>query len=110
VDPTEDEIFAFLRRARDAVASGTVEVTLKADDELVELGWTREDLFLQLGELSVADFLRAETSAYDDSVRVWVFCPGHWDDSWLWLRLFERGRAAVVAISIHQARGNPWTA
>lgn len=63
MDSSLGEISAFLQRARAAVETGRIEVTLKADDELIALGWTRDDLFLQLAELAVSDFGSGSSSA-----------------------------------------------
>lgn len=45
------------------------------DHALEELGWAREDILAQIGDLRRGDFLRKELSDRDDGVVIWVFRP-----------------------------------
>jgi len=53
VPSSPSDVAAFVTRVRVAVEAGDVETTKKADDEMVELGWERSDLLLQLIEVAV---------------------------------------------------------
>lgn len=106
---TDAQTRRFLLRARDAAKRGDVLPTTKADEEMADMGWEREDLLQQIAALQEEDFLRTERSRYDDHAVMWVFCPPYWDGSYLWLRLVERGAVSILVVSIHPAGGDPWS-
>lgn len=102
-------IRALLARLRAAVVAGRVEATKKSDREITEIGWLKEDVFIQLMELEFHDFLKAETARNWPNQTVWVFCPEFWDGRFLWIRLIEEGGGFVLVISFHPAQGDPWS-
>jgi len=99
VDPTPAALAAFLTRVGAAVAEGRVEITAYARDGADDLGWVKFDILEQLRELMPDDFLRREESTARAGDLVWIFTPGLWDDSYLWVRLVER--AGIVVVSFH---------
>ena len=62
--------------------------------------WTADDVRLQLAELTVSDFLRAEVSSVGGGDLIWVFTPEFWDGGSIWIRLVER--SGIVVISFHK--------
>ena len=106
---SDPDVRAFLARLVAAVAEGRVRITWKADDEVAQLGWSRQDALDQLAVLESRDWLRTEPSKSPDFDAVWVFCPLAWElDQYLWIRLAERPDH-VFLISFHLAEGDPWT-
>jgi len=106
--PSGPEVAAFLARLAAALKERRVRFTWKADDEIAELGWSEEDVRLELASLAAADFLRSEPSRSADFVLIWVFCPLAAElDRHLWIRLAEDVRGTIV-ISFHLAETDPW--
>ncbi|MFH1465096.1 MAG: type II toxin-antitoxin system MqsR family toxin [Pseudomonadota bacterium] len=98
--PAKLSVSSFLHRLAQAVAENRVFVTGKAADEAVDdLGWTREDILLQLLDLVETDFERTEESTAHPGNLIWVFCPDLDFEGTLWIRLAERH--GVVVISFH---------
>jgi hypothetical protein len=99
---------AFLTRLALAIAEGRVRVTWKADVEIAELGWSRQDAFDELSALAAADLLRTEPGKHPDFRRIWVFCPLAAElEEFLWIRLAERDDHTFL-VSFHLAEGDPW--
>ena len=70
-----DDVRHFLDRLADALGSSRLRITWKADDEISELGWSRQDALDQLAILNVEDLLRTEPSKSLDFGTIWVFAP-----------------------------------
>ncbi len=105
-----DPIFAFLERLSRALVERRVRLTWKADDEIAELGWSRQDAFDQLGILTEDDLLRTELPRSPNFSIIWVFCPPipEFDgDRFLWIRLAEQPDH-VFLVSFHIAEVDPW--
>ena len=108
VVPAALRVAAFLARLATALASERVRITWKADEELVELGWSHEDALARLALLSAGDLLRTEEARDPGCSTIWVFCPPAWEiDRHLWIRLAESADETFV-VSFHPARGDPW--
>lgn len=106
---SDDAAAAFLTRLKAAIDDSRVRFTWKADDEIAELGWSRQDALDQLALLAVDELLRTDPPRSADFGPVWVFCPLAWDlDRYLWIRLTE-GVDHTFLISFHLAQGDPWT-
>jgi hypothetical protein len=107
--PSRSDVAAFLERLAAALDSSRVRLTWKAEDEIAELGWSRQDALDQLALLEPGELLRTEPSNSPDFDLIWVFCPLVWElDRHLWIRLTERHDHTIV-VSFHLAEGDPWT-
>ncbi len=99
----------FLQRLEQAIADGRLQFTWKADDEIADLGWSRQDALDQLAVLEPAHLLRTEPAKGASFTLVWVFCPTAWElDRHLWIRLTETEDHPIL-VSFHLAEGDPWT-
>lgn len=102
MDPTLDDISAFLKRVRYAVDREYVVVTRYAAERASEdLEWDEWDILEQLKELHHDDHLRCEASKAFPNDLIWVFTPDYWDGGQLWIRLVERDD--LIVVSFHRA-------
>jgi len=100
---------SFLDRLTTALAESRVRFTWKAEDEILELGWSDADARDVLAHLTTGDFLRTEPSRSVDFTLIWVFCPLLPElDRHLWIR-FAEDTGGTLVIRFHLAAGDPWT-
>ena len=107
--PSASAVRAFLARLAASLETSRVRLTWKADDEMVALGWSVEEVLAQLAALEPRDLLRTEPARSPEYELIWVFCPLVWElDQYLWIRLAEDAEGNIV-ISFHLAERDPWT-